>query len=574
MPNTKNVEIIALDQLTLSPLNPRRDRRQDDIEELAQNIEARGQLQPLIVHYNGDGTYGVVGGWRRYQAMKSLGMAGAMCLIRDEADIADGISENMSRVDMSEVDYILAMRSMIVADEILNIPQVAQRMGMTTIAAERIHAIATLPQRVLDRLEDGTWGLYNCKTIANAGEAAANLIENMTDEEWANTAFHDIATKIREICGMTMRNRYASFVGRKDIEKHCGGLQSDLFGEGETVINPDKVIELAKKKLADKVKAAKKDGWKLAHVLDDDTDTDAIPRFPTPDTDPEARQALEDWVAATDPDEEWTDEQHAEYERLDELAAEPLWTDDHKKLVAVGYTISPWGGLMEIRYLPPDSIEAAIKAGIATEDSKSAKVEAGEPEDLWRPKDLERLAQIKQVAAMNTVMAKPDMAITLLAWALHSVYWSGVEITDRQQVPDWEQPHLSGISLKHSELEPTSLDEVAGMSKKDREELIRHHVAGAIAAGTIPDWIDPDVRKHWTPTLGWLNTLKKEQLIEIGAEINCGQNMIDWGKASKAEMAALLSAAFGGTLADHYGNQRKEVYAAAKSWLPEPLRKE
>ena len=62
---------IPTDAIVPHPLNPRKDFTREELEELARSL-GQGQIRPIIVKDNGDGTYTLIGGERRWRAATEL----------------------------------------------------------------------------------------------------------------------------------------------------------------------------------------------------------------------------------------------------------------------------------------------------------------------------------------------------------------------------------------------------------------------------------------------------------------------------------------------------------------------
>ena len=69
MPDIQN---ISLRHLVLSPLNVRKTRTKENIEQMAASILSQGLLQNLRVHTQEEGSYGVVIGGTRLAALQLL----------------------------------------------------------------------------------------------------------------------------------------------------------------------------------------------------------------------------------------------------------------------------------------------------------------------------------------------------------------------------------------------------------------------------------------------------------------------------------------------------------------------
>jgi ParB family transcriptional regulator, chromosome partitioning protein len=101
VPARSTVEHIRLDDIVLSPRNPR--HKLGDIEELAASIRTYGLLQPVVVRRNGK-KYELVAGHRRLAALREIEWSEVPAVVREEsADRAYLLTliENLQRDDLS-----------------------------------------------------------------------------------------------------------------------------------------------------------------------------------------------------------------------------------------------------------------------------------------------------------------------------------------------------------------------------------------------------------------------------------------------------------------------------------------
>lgn len=104
-PDTK----IAIEKIFPNPDQPRRIFTQDQLEELAESIRAKGVIQPLIVRPrpNHEGHYEIVAGERRWRAAQLAQLHELPVVIREFDDIEVleiAIIENIQREDLNPIE--------------------------------------------------------------------------------------------------------------------------------------------------------------------------------------------------------------------------------------------------------------------------------------------------------------------------------------------------------------------------------------------------------------------------------------------------------------------------------------
>ncbi len=146
---------IPLDQLTVSALNMRHDRKAPDISDILPSIRAKGVQQPLLVRQTtkkgGKAHFEIVAGRRRFMSLKQIAEEGEQvspvpCAIMDADDDASAIEasliENIARLDPDEMTRFEAFARL--AGEGRTITDIAATFGVTEIMVSRSLALGNL----------------------------------------------------------------------------------------------------------------------------------------------------------------------------------------------------------------------------------------------------------------------------------------------------------------------------------------------------------------------------------------------------------------------------------------------
>lgn len=102
------VELVAIDQLTVNPHNPRATFDDAELAELAASIRSIGVLSPILARPSADnGHYEIVAGERRYRAAQLAGLSSVPVTVRqldDQEAQRLALIENLQRVDLSPLE--------------------------------------------------------------------------------------------------------------------------------------------------------------------------------------------------------------------------------------------------------------------------------------------------------------------------------------------------------------------------------------------------------------------------------------------------------------------------------------
>jgi ParB family transcriptional regulator, chromosome partitioning protein len=152
----------ALRELPLELIRPNRRQPRRSFDEsalaaLAQSIQSRGVLQPVVVAPLPGGRYELVAGERRLRAARTAGLESVPALIRhaDDRERLDlALAENMARQDLNPVEQARAC-SMLVEDLGLTKGEVGRRVGRSRAAISNLIRLLELPDEALELIESG-----------------------------------------------------------------------------------------------------------------------------------------------------------------------------------------------------------------------------------------------------------------------------------------------------------------------------------------------------------------------------------------------------------------------------------
>jgi ParB family chromosome partitioning protein len=104
--NGERVQLVALDQIVPSPLQPRTVFRDENLQELVDSIKIHGIIQPLIVRRRDD-KFEIIAGERRWRAAQRCEIADAPIIVREASDqdvLELALIENLQREDLNPIE--------------------------------------------------------------------------------------------------------------------------------------------------------------------------------------------------------------------------------------------------------------------------------------------------------------------------------------------------------------------------------------------------------------------------------------------------------------------------------------
>jgi ParB family chromosome partitioning protein len=148
---------IPLKSIKPSPFQPRINFDSVKLQELAQSIEARGVIQPIMVRDTGD-NYELIVGERRLRAVEMLGRATIPAMICETASNEDAMEltliENIQRADLNPVEEARAYYRLMTECNLAQ-AEVAAKVGKERSSVANSIRLLSLPQDVLDLVSEG-----------------------------------------------------------------------------------------------------------------------------------------------------------------------------------------------------------------------------------------------------------------------------------------------------------------------------------------------------------------------------------------------------------------------------------
>lgn len=440
MPDIQN---ISLRHLVLSPLNVRKTRTKENIEQMAASILSQGLLQNLRVHTQEEGSYGVVIGGTRLAALQLLLKQKKItedyqvpCDVRPSEDpslVESSLAENVIRTSMHPADEFDAYKGL--ADEGQGPETIAARFGQTATYVKQRLKLAAVSPKLLKIFRAGDMNLDQVMafTISDDHKVQERVWKDLP--EWARQrgdgeAIRNALTNQH----IEADSKLAVFIGIDTYEKAGGAILRDLFAEEGTgwLTNADLVNRMVEEKLATQAEAVKAEGWKwVRHAPSfsyEDTQKDGRlhPTYAEPTVEAQAEleklQAEADAIMEEHGEEPEDPEAYAKLEqlaeRMEELReGERLWTTEQKATSGAYVTIDQQGELAIHRgIVKPEDKAAARKldgAAINGVTDKPAKTKGGLPASL-----VAELTSHKTVAAQLVLADNAPVALLAVTHAL------------------------------------------------------------------------------------------------------------------------------------------------------------
>jgi ParB family chromosome partitioning protein len=609
---TADTLAIPFNKLVADADNVRKTRTHDDIGALADNIEAEGLLQNLLVRKVKGGKFAVIGGERRRRALALLVERKAMkaaetvpCrLIETEATSAS-LSENIHRLAMHPADQFDAWRKM--ADSGLSVDDISKRHGASKKLIEQRLKLGRLSPVILDALRADE---------INVDAAAAFTISD--DHTRQETVFAAIKQQYHSMNANVIKRLLtdgeipdsdprAAFVGREAYEAAGGEIRTDLFAKTVYFIDSDLLTRLVTEKLESEAARLMAEGWlwietnveqnwqagqgmsrvypkKEPLTLEEQAEGDRI----------EAR--LEEIEAAGN-----EEEHEAEFQtlanRLEALEQKEIYSPEDQAKA---------GGFISIGYRGALSCSLGF---IRPEDNPNRKTETAETnsqdeeEASGFGKSLsDDLAAIRREILQAELMKNPKVASDLLAFhtvsnLLAEYHWqSPFQMTAREAYgartvsekgdmgrftgrADFEKS-VAGLSMDwHKVACPIERFEAfRALTEEEKTGLLAYAAAQMLLPQLADDsGKEPTLERaaeimgtkpadYWRPGAEFFQRMTKGHMLEVAKEVIGPDYAKRHGKSQKSELAASMGNVF--LPADNTADAYPKARARINAWLP------
>ena len=151
---------------------PRKNFKQEALEELAESIKTYGIIQPIVVSKK-DGYYSIIAGERRWRAAKLAGLEEIPAIVRDDDEQTNkeiALIENIQREDLNPFEKALGIRHLMEKYGMTQ-EQVAKKLGKSRSAISNTVRILYLAPDVLELVKQGKLTEGHCKALAGIEDA-------------------------------------------------------------------------------------------------------------------------------------------------------------------------------------------------------------------------------------------------------------------------------------------------------------------------------------------------------------------------------------------------------------------
>jgi ParB family chromosome partitioning protein len=196
------IQTVSVDAIRPNPSQPRSRFDQAKLQELADSIISHGLLQPLVVSDNGDGTYTLIAGERRWRACQMAGIEQLPVIIKDVSPqdrLELALIENIQRADLNPIEEAMAYHQL-VEEFGLTQAKMAERVGKSRSEVANRLRLLELPPDVQQAVTDEKLSYGHARVLAGlpTPEAQRSLMGTILKQALSVRQAEAIAQKLKE----------------------------------------------------------------------------------------------------------------------------------------------------------------------------------------------------------------------------------------------------------------------------------------------------------------------------------------------------------------------------------------
>lgn len=169
---------LEVDRLVPNPHQPRKEFKEDALQELADSIREHGIIQPVTVEDAGNGTFYIIAGERRTRAARLAGLAKIPVQLKkysEERKLEVALIENIQRSDLNPIEEAVAYQKLMEMSQ-LNQEELAQRVGKNRSTVANALRLLKLPEDMQSALETGAITSGHARALLSVNDSSDQRI--------------------------------------------------------------------------------------------------------------------------------------------------------------------------------------------------------------------------------------------------------------------------------------------------------------------------------------------------------------------------------------------------------------
>jgi ParB family chromosome partitioning protein len=199
---------LPIGDVSPNPQQPRKEFRQEELDELTHSVKEFGVLQPIVVRLRtpavpGLAPYELIMGERRLRAATAAGLDAIPAVIRDTADedmLRDALLENLHRANLNPLEEASAYQQLL-DDFGITQQQLADRLGRSRPQVTNTLRLLKLPGKVQTQVASGVLSAGHARAILalDSPEAQMQLAQQIVKKSLTVRQAEELAGTIQPV---------------------------------------------------------------------------------------------------------------------------------------------------------------------------------------------------------------------------------------------------------------------------------------------------------------------------------------------------------------------------------------
>jgi len=190
-PKDGDLSKVAINRLSPGKYQPRKDMSDAALEELSLSIQSQGIIQPIVVRLidtdsQGERSYEIIAGERRWRAAQLAQLTEVPCLIKDvpdESAVAIALIENIQREDLNAMEEAVALERLLSEFDLTH-QEVALAVGKSRTTVTNLLRLNNLNDEVKTFLENGDIEMGHARALLSLDDSQqAEAARTVTTKE-------------------------------------------------------------------------------------------------------------------------------------------------------------------------------------------------------------------------------------------------------------------------------------------------------------------------------------------------------------------------------------------------------
>lgn len=197
--------MMGVGELRANPFQPRGNITAEGVLSLAESIDQRGMLQPIVVRARAGGGYEIVAGERRWRAAKALGLERVPVIVREATDeemLELALIENIQREDLNAIDRARAYHEFCTRFS-AGAEDLAKRLGEDRTTVVNYLRLLDLPDSIQEMVAQRKLSMGHARCLLGVTNETrrAGLADAVVENELSVRALEEIVRreKTREV---------------------------------------------------------------------------------------------------------------------------------------------------------------------------------------------------------------------------------------------------------------------------------------------------------------------------------------------------------------------------------------